>query len=338
MYSQIPFFTVKKKKYKSNKKILIIAEIGSNHNNDFDLAIKLINAAIEAKCDAVKFQLFTADKIVQRKSPGWKVLKKLELNKSWIPKLKNYCVKNKILFSVSIFDLDGLKLVKSIGLDFYKIASPELEDYLLVKNISKLYMPTIISTGASKLSTISKTVELFRSSLHKNFALLHCISNYPTNDHELNLGMINSLKKSFGVPIGFSDHGISIYPSIIAAASGASIIEKHITLDKKMSGPDHHFALEPQELKQMVMGIRVSEKAFKNSIKQPVSTNESLFRRKIVAKLDLKKNTKILMKYLISKRVRKEFGIKTFDIKKITGLKLTKNIKKDQEINWDSFK
>jgi sialic acid synthase SpsE len=338
MYSEIPFFSVKKKKYIDNKKILIIAEIGSNHNNDFNLAIKLINTAIEAKCDAVKFQLFTADKIVQRKSPGWKVLKKLELNKSWIPKLKKYCLKNQILFSTSIFDLDGLELVKNIGLDFYKLASPELEDYLLVKNIAKLNMPTIISTGASKLSTISTTVELFRSHSHNNFALLHCISNYPTNDNELNLGMINSLKKSFGVPVGFSDHGKSIYPSIIAAASGASIIEKHITIDKKLSGPDHHFALEPYELMQMVKGIRVSEKAFRNSIKQPISANESLFRRKIVAKKDLKKNTKILMKHLISKRVRKEFGVKTFDIEKITGLKLTKDIRKDQEINWDSFK
>jgi sialic acid synthase SpsE len=338
MYSEIPYFYVKKKKYINNRKILIIAEIGSNHNNDFDLAIKLINTAIEAKCDAVKFQFFKADKIVQKKSPGWKVLKKIELNKEWIPKLKKYCFKNQILFSVSIFDLDGLELVKSIGLDFYKIASPELEDYLLVKNISKLNMPTIISTGASKLSTISKTVELFRSNSHTNFALLHCISNYPTNDNQLNLGMIGSLKKSFGVPVGFSDHGKSIYPSIIAAATGASIIEKHITIDKKMPGPDHHFALDPNELRQMVKGIRVSEKAFRNSIKQPISANESLFRRKIVAKQDLKKNTKISIKHLISKRVRKEFGVKTFDIEKIIGLQLKKNIKKDQEISWDSFK
>ena len=105
-----------------------------------------------------------------------------------------------------------------------------------------------------------------------------------------------------------------------------------------MPGPDHHFALEPNELKQMVKGIRVSERAFRNSIKQPISENESLFRRKIVAKQDLKKNTKISIKHLISKRVRKEFGIKTFDIEKIIGLQLKKNIKKDQEISWDSFK
>lgn len=338
MYFEIPYFSVKKKKYLNNQKILVIAEIGSNHNNNFDLAIKLIDFAIEAKCDAVKFQFFKADKILQRKSPGWKVLKNLELNKEWIPKLKKYCFKNNILFSLSIFDLDGLELVKNIGIDFYKIASPELEDYLLVKNISKLNMPTIISTGASKLSTISKTVELFRSNLHNNFALLHCVSSYPTNDNQLNLNMINSLKKSFGVPVGFSDHGKSIYSSIIAAAIGASIIEKHITIDKKMTGPDHHFALEPHELKQMVRGIRISEIAFRNSIKQPIFVNETLFRRKIVAKNDLKKNTKISTKHLISKRVRKEFGIETFDIEKIIGLRLKKSLKKDQEVNWDSFK
>jgi N,N'-diacetyllegionaminate synthase len=338
MYKDIPFFKVNKNKYSSKKKILIIGEIGSNHNNDYNLALLSIDAAVNAKCDAVKFQLFKADKIIQRKSPGWKILKKLELNESWIPKLKKYCRNKKILFSISVFDLKGLKLVNKYGIDFYKIASPELEDLPLIDAISKLKKPTIISTGAANLSSISKSVEVFRKNIHNNFALLHCISNYPTNTYELNLDMIKSLKQSFGVPIGFSDHSKNIYSSIIAAANGACIIEKHITLNKKLNGPDHHFALEPLELKAMVDGIRVSEKAFKNFIKQPVSSDESLFSRKIVSNKNLKKNHRITLKDLITKRVKKPYGIETFDIKKILGLRLSKSIKKDEEINWSSFK
>jgi N,N'-diacetyllegionaminate synthase len=338
MYNSIKYFSVKKNTYASKKKVFIIAEIGSNHDNDYIKAIKLIDAAVTAKCDAVKFQLFKADKIIQKKSPGWSVLKKLEMKPGWIAKLKKYCRNKKIFFSVSVFDLDGLELVKKIGLDFYKIASPEIEDYLLIKKISKLNFPTIISTGAAKLSTISKTVELFRASKHNNFALLHCTSNYPTKDTELNLEMIFSLKKSFGIPVGYSDHSKKIYSSIIASAVGACIVEKHITLDKKSSGPDHHFALEPNELIEMVNGIRVCEKAFRNSIKQPVSNNENFLRRKIVARKNIKKNTIISIKHLISKRVKKNIGIKIFDIKKILGLRITKNIKKDQEISWSNFK
>ncbi len=338
MYKNIQFFKVNKNKYSPKKKILIIAEIGSNHNNDFNLAIKSIDAAVNAKCDAVKFQLFKADKIIQRKSPGWKILKDLELDERWIPKLKRYCKTKKILFAISVFDLDGLKTINKYGVDFYKIASPELEDLPLIEAISKLKKPTIISTGAAKLSSISKSVEIFRKNLNENFALLHCVSNYPTSSSQLNLDMIKSLNQSFGVPIGFSDHTSNIYSSIISAASGACIIEKHITLNKKLKGPDHHFALEPRELKSMVEGIRINEKAFKSFIKQPVSKKESLFSRKIVANKNLKKNRKIKLKDIITKRVKKPRGIKTFDINKILGLKLSKNIKKDEEINWNSFK
>jgi len=338
MYKDIPFFKVNKNKYLSKKKVLVIGEIGSNHNNDYNLALRSIDAAVNAKCDAVKFQLFKADKIIQRKSPGWKILKKLELNESWIPKLKRYCRNKRILFSISVFDLNGLNVVNKYGIDFYKIASPELEDLPLISAISKLKKPTIISTGAANLSAISQSVEVFRKNFNNNFALLHCISNYPTSSNELNLDMIKSLQQSFGVPVGFSDHSNNIYSSIIATANGACIIEKHITLNKKLNGPDHHFALEPLELKAMVEGIRVSEKAFKNFIKQPVTFKESSFSRKIVSNKNLKKNHRITLKDLITKRVKKPHGIKTFDIEKIIGLRLSKSIKKDDELNWNSFK
>ena len=333
----IDFIKIQNQKFESFSKTLIIAEISSNHNNNINIAFKLIDAAKKAGCDAVKFQLFSADKIIQKKLPGWKILKKFELPFEWLFKLKKYSKRRKLLFSVSPFDLDSARKLSKLGIDFFKIASPEIEDLPLVDKIASFKKPTIISTGGAKMSEISLAVEKFREKKHNNFSLLHCVSIYPASVNKLNLRMINSLRKSFNVPIGFSDHSKSMVIPSVAVALGACIIEKHITLNKKSIGPDHNFALEPHELEKMVKYIRETTLAFGNPYKQPIIKNEKKIGRRLVAQKNIKKGKKIKIEDIIVKRAKLN-AIKPKDLYKVLSLKLTKNILKDQEITWKHFK
>jgi len=249
-------FKVKNLRYEAFKKILFIAEIGSNHDNDFSKCKKLIIAAKKAGCDAVKFQLFRADKLVTKDSHQYNFLRKLELSEEWIKKISVFCKKNKILFGCSPFYLDGINLLKKYKCDFIKIASPEIKNLPLINLASRSGIPVIISTGDSSLKEI---LEAKKEILKKNYsktAFLHCVSEYPTKVKNLNLNNINYLKKKLKhFPIGFSDHSIGIDTPINAVSVGASIIEKHITLNRSSKGPDHFFAIEPNELNQVIKKI-----------------------------------------------------------------------------------
>ena len=330
-------FRIKNKKFKSFKKILIIAEAGSNHNKDYRKAINLIDIATYASCDAIKFQLFSANKIIQKSKPGWKVLKNLEIPKYWLKNLLNYAHKKKLFFGVSCFDCDSISLLKKINVDFLKIASTEIQDLELIKKAAQTRIPLIISTGASNIKDIFLACETVRL-YHNNFSVLHAISIYPTKNHQLNLRMIKSIKTTFGVNTGLSDHSLSTFVPCIATTLGASIIEKHITFDKNAKGPDHFFSLEKEELKKMVSGIRESEIVLGNTLKQPAIKNErkSLARR-IVAKKKILKNQIIKKSDLIIKRADHN-GIHSEDIQKIINLQVKRSIKKDEVIKWKFFK
>ena len=327
---------IKKKEY-GYKKTLIIAEIGSNHNQSLENAKKLINIASKARCDAVKFQLFQADKIIQKKHKGWKILKNLELKTKWLKTLKAYSHKKNLLFGVSPFDLKSLKEIIKINVDFIKIASPEIQDVELIKKCSKYNKPIIISTGAANLIDIANAYYAVKK-FSNNFAFLHCVSIYPAKVEKLNLNMIETMKKFLGVPIGFSDHSSSIVIPSIAVSKGATIIEKHITLDKKSNGPDHHFALEDKELADMVNYIRETELSFGIDLKQPVvkRENNNLGRRIVLTK-NLKKGQKIKEKDIIILRGDLT-GIFPIDKEKIIGLKLNKNKIKNEVLRWEDFK
>ena len=329
-------FKIGKKKYNSNN-TLIIAEAGSNHNQSFSRAKKLIDIAAKAGCDAVKFQLFKADKIIQRKFSGWKVLNKLELNEKWLKPLKKYANKKKLFFGVSPFDLRSLEILKKINVDFIKIASTEIQDLVLIEKAANIKKPLILSTGAADMVDVSIAYKSIIKK-HKNFAFLHTISIYPADISKLNLNVIETMKTFLGVPVGFSDHSKSYIIPSVAVAKGASIIEKHITFNKKAVGPDHFFSLEEHELKKMVKGIRDTEISFGNSLKKPVIENErkSLARR-IVLKSDKKEGEKLNENDLIILRAD-ESGIMPFDIKKIIGLSLSKKKKKNEILKWSDFK
>mgnify|MGYP001238286340 CR=1 FL=1 len=329
-------FRIKNKIY-GFKKTLIIAEAGSNHNQDFKLAKKLIDIASKANCDAVKFQLFEADNIIQKKYKGWRILKKLELNKRWLKKLKSYANKKKLLFGVSPFDLNSLVELNKINVDFIKIASPEIQDIKLIEEAAKSKKPVIISTGAANLIDIANAYNSVNK-ISKNFAFLHCVSIYPSKIEKLNLNMIKTMRKFLGVPIGFSDHSSSIVIPSIAVSKGASIIEKHITFDKNAKGPDHHFALEEKELEAMVKYIRETEVSFGTDLKQPVTKNENNnLGRRIVVKRNLKKGQKIRDKDLIILRGDLT-GILPVDREKIIGLKLNRKKNRNEILKWQDFK
>ncbi len=329
-------FKIKNKKYNS-RNTLIIAEAGSNHNQSFYLAKKLIDIAAKTGCDAVKFQLFKADKIIQKKFSGWSILNKLELNDKWLKPLKKYANKKKLFFGVSPFDLQSLSKIKKINVDFIKIASTEIQDLTLIEKAAKIKKPLILSTGAANTVDISTAYQAINKK-HKNFAFLHTVSIYPANVSQLNLNAIETMKTFFGVPIGFSDHSEGYIMPCVAVAKGANIIEKHITFNKKAKGPDHFFSLEEQELKKMVRAIRDTEISLGNSLKKPAIENERKnLARRVVLYNSKKKGEKINANDLIILRAD-EKGIKPIDITKVIGLCLCKNKKKNEILKWSDFK
>jgi N,N'-diacetyllegionaminate synthase len=330
-------FKINNQNYESFKKILIIAEAASNHDNDYKKAIDLIDIAASAGCDAIKFQLFSADKIIQRSRPGWKVLKSLEIPRYWLPNLLKYAHKKKLFFGISCFDCDSIVFLKKLKIDFLKIASTEIQDLNLIKKAAQTKIPLIVSTGASNIKDIFLACEAIRL-YHNNFSILHAVSIYPAKNHQLNLRMIKSIKNTFGVNTGFSDHSLSTFAPCIAATLGASVIEKHITFDRSEKGPDHYFALEKKELAEMVGGIRESEVALGNSLKQPAIKNERRgLARRIVARRKIKANQTIKRSDLTIKRADHN-GIHSEDFEKIINLKVVRSIKKDEIIKWKFFK
>ncbi|MDP4176903.1 MAG: N-acetylneuraminate synthase family protein [Bacillota bacterium] len=248
----------------------VIAEAGSNHDGSFEQAKKLIDIAVDCGADAVKFQVFKAEKLYHKNVgmidvPGGKIdffdfLKKMEMSIKWIPELKRYCDERNIEFLFSVFDIESVELIKKYNINSIKIASPELNYVQLFEEAAKLNKPIIFSTGISKLADIENSIEVIEK-YHSNYAILHCITAYPANDNQCNLNIIKTLKQCFEHPVGLSDHTMNFkYVPALAVALGASIIEKHFTIDRTLSGPDHKFALEPKELKVMIDEIRKVEK------------------------------------------------------------------------------
>jgi len=292
------------------KKTIIIAEAGVNHNGSLTNAFLLVDAAKEAGVDYVKFQTFKADKLVSStaKKANYQIvntnnveetqldmLKKLELSHQDHEELLKYCKSKNINFFSTAFDLDSLKYLAEIGLKIVKIPSGELTNLPYLRLAATLFQEIIISTGMATMCEIKDAVSVFLSSGIKkeNITILHCNTEYPTPMVDVNLKAMHSISKEFNVNIGYSDHTLGIEVPIAAVALGATIIEKHFTLDSTMSGPDHKASLEPKELKKMVEGIRNIELAISGTgIKEPSISeqkNISIARKSIVAKNNIKK-------------------------------------------------
>lgn len=322
----------------------IIAEAGANHDRKLSQAKKLIDVAKEAGADAVKFQIYSAETLYSQKLkalPGEKekpfnVIKKLEMPRKWIPELTSYSKKKGLIFLSSPFDKEAIEKLNPY-VPAFKWASPELIDRPLLEYAAKMGKPLIISTGFYGQKEISEALRWVYRAGNNKIVLLHCTGLYPTLPEEVNLGAIITLKKKFQVPVGLSDHTLDTVIPAAAVALGANVIEKHFTLSRKLKGPDHPFALEPEELKQMVKNIRNIEKSLGSKIKKPTKREikkEKLIRRGIVVKKDLKKGEKININNIATKRVG-EGAILPKDFYKILGKKLVKDVKTDQKITWE---
>lgn len=332
------YFRVNKKKYSSYNKILLIAEIGSNHNNNFQTCKKLIRVAKSAGFDAVKFQLFKAEELVPKKTKGYKVLKKYEINEDWIKKIKNYCKKTKILFACSPFSVDAVNLLIKHDCDIIKIASPEIKNLPLLEKVVKTNKPLIISTGDCSFNEINLAKKILRPKNRFTNAFLHCVSEYPTKNKNLNLNNIKYMydKLKF-YEVGFSDHSLGINASINAVSLGASIIEKHITISRKLKGPDHFFAIEPKECNQMVKAIRELIVSLGNKNKKRLKDENTVY-IKIFSSKFLKKGEKINIKNIQFLRSLKNIGVNCKDYKKVIGKTILKPIKKGNEIKFNRLK
>lgn len=307
-----------------NNKTTVIAEAGVNHNGNPDYAFQLVDAAVNAGADTVKFQTFKAESIASRHAPKaeyqlqttdskesqFDMLKKLELSEVVFKELKQYCQKQNIHFLSTAFDFPSLYfLTDQLGLDTLKIASGEITNAPLILAHAKTKAKLIVSTGMTTLGEIEEALSIIafgliaekehpsreafmeaylssegQQALKQYVSLLHCTSNYPASMGSLNLNAMITMRKSFGLPVGYSDHSQGIHVPVAAVALGAEIIEKHYTLDKTMPGPDHLASLEPTELKHMIKNIRDIEKALGDGKKIP-SAEE--YKTKLVARKSL---------------------------------------------------
>lgn len=284
------------------KRTTIIAEAGVNHNGNIEIAKRLIDEAAEAGANIIKFQTFSADKITTRKTKKFNyqilnsdpqetqydMLKRLELTQKMHQELIDYSLKRKIEFLSTGFDTDSINFLVEQGIKIIKIPSGEIDNLPFLRHIGKFGLPVILSTGMSYLDEIKNAITVLESvgTARKNITVLHCNTAYPTPMSDVNILAMTNIRKAFGVAVGYSDHTLGIEVPIAAVALGASIIEKHFTLDRKFSGPDHKTSLEPHELKLMVLGIRNVEQAMGDGIKRPSNSekmNKVLARKSIVA-------------------------------------------------------
>ncbi|MEK9727748.1 MAG: N-acetylneuraminate synthase [Candidatus Margulisiibacteriota bacterium] len=301
--------------------VFIIAEAGVNHNGDLALAKTLIDAAKMAGVDAVKFQTFKAQTLAsenaqkagyQKKNTSssetqYDMLKKLELSHDMHIELINYCKEKNILFLSSPFDCDSIDDLESINMPIFKIPSGEITHVPYLRKIGALNKPTILSTGMCNLDDIEFGMNiLLNAGLDKtNLSLLHCTTEYPCPFEDVNLNAMKTIRDHFELPVGYSDHTEGIEISLAAVAMGATIIEKHFTMDKSMPGPDHKASLDPDELRALVKGIRNIELAMGNGKKVPSVSeikNIPIARKSIVAKRKIEKGDAFTEENLICKR------------------------------------
>jgi N-acetylneuraminate synthase/N,N'-diacetyllegionaminate synthase len=312
----------------------IIAEAGSNHNGSLEQAKELIDVAVEAGADAVKFQLFKAESLSADKKTQ-QILKNLEFRRDWLKELNEYAKRKDILFLATPFDAEAVELLDNINTPAFKIASGDLTNLPLIKYIAEKGKPIILSVGLGSLDEIRATLDVIYSTGNENVALLHCVASYPTKPEDVNLKVIKTLKQKFQVPVGFSDHTMEVSVPIGAVALGANIIEKHFTLDRKLEGPDHPYALEPEELEFMVKGIRDIEIALGSGIKIVVESEKQGLvegRRSIFANVNIPEGT-IITRDMLS-ILRPAVGIAPKYIDKIIGKQVKKDINAYEPITW----
>jgi N-acetylneuraminate synthase/N,N'-diacetyllegionaminate synthase len=297
----------------------VIAEAGVNHNGKLDLAFQLVDAAITARADAVKFQTFIASEVLtagaakaeyQKTTTGeqesqLEMVRRLELSFGDFRKLKMYCDDQGITFLSTPFDFKSVDFLEGLGVVAFKISSGDLTNDPLLRHVAAKGRPVILSTGMSDMDEVRDALAVIQAAGNNDVILLQCVTNYPAAAEDINLKAMLSMQKAFDVNVGYSDHTLGIEVALAAVALGACVIEKHFTLDKNFAGPDHRASLEPHEFKAMVDGIRTVEASLGNGQKVPAASeagNATVARRSIVAARDIKTGTLITSAEIAFKR------------------------------------
>ena len=336
----------------------IIAEAGVNHNGNLDLAKKLVTVAAEYGCNAVKFQTFRAERVVSTGAPKcdyqtenigsdesqFDMLRKLELDEAAHRELIDLARDEGIEFISTPFDEESATFLGDLGVECIKLPSGEVTNLPFLDHVANLQRPIILSTGMAYLSEVDEAVRTIREVWGDNppkghlppLTVLHCLTEYPAPIEEVNLMAMVIMGEAFKLPVGYSDHTLGIEVALAAVALGATVIEKHFTLDKSLPGPDHRASLEPHELKLLVEGIRNIEAALGDGSKVPAPSelkNRELVRRSLVATRDLKKGERLGSGDLMAKRPGT--GISPRHMVLATGSILQKDIERDSVLSWE---
>lgn len=333
--------------------VFVIAEAGVNHNGDVQTAKQLIEVAIDAGADAVKFQSFKAESLVTSAAPKAEyqllttsetetqldMLRKLELLPEAHHELLVYCKDRGIMFLSTPFDQESADLLESMQLNAFKISSGDLTNRPLLEHVAKKGKPLIISTGMATLIEVEEAVAAVRESGCDQLVIMHCVSNYPSQPAETNLRAIETLARTFNVPVGFSDHTAGIEVALGAVALGATVIEKHFTLDRMMPGPDHRASLEPDELRLFIRGIRTVESSLGNGVKVPAASEleiAKVARRSLVAAQDIPSGS-IISRSMIDLK-RPGTGLPPGKIDSVVGRNSLVDIARGDILTMDMFK
>jgi N,N'-diacetyllegionaminate synthase len=333
----------------NTNKTFIIAEAGINHNGSLKKALKLIDVAAEAGANAIKFQTFKTENLATdyapkaeyqkykslKKETQFQMLKKLELTKAMHEACFKKCKKKKIIFISSAFEIESLNYLKKFKLSYFKVPSGEITNIPYLEVLGKFKKKIILSTGMSNIHEIKKAIKTLTTNGTKknNITLMQCTSAYPVPYDEINLNTIATLRNVFKLNIGFSDHSLGVQASIAAVALGAKVIEKHLTLSKKLKGPDHRTSLNPKEFRFMVKSIRIVEKTLGDKTKKITKSEKKniyIVRKSIVASTSIKKNEKFSNFNITCKRPGT--GISPLFFKKLIGKKSMKNFNKNDLI------
>lgn len=329
--------------------VFIIAEAGVNHNGDIGIAKQLVDMAAECGADAIKFQTFKAEESTgsfaekaqyqkenaPEKENQLEMIKKLELPFHYFNEIQDYCKQKKIIFISTPDGEESLNYLVGLNVPFIKIGSTEVTNYEFLRKVGETGKPIILSTGMSTLGEVEKAIEIIYSTGNKKLKLMHCTTDYPTDIEDVNLKAMLTMKDAFKISVGLSDHTLGFEAAIAAVALGAEFVEKHITLDRKMKGPDHKASMPPEKFKLYVKYIRNTEKLMGDGIKKPTEREKLIMkdvRRSIVASCDLKKGTPI-EKYMLAYK-RPGNGIKPEMAEILIGRKIKKDLKKDEVLLW----
>lgn len=328
----------------------IIAEAGSNHNCDLATALRLIDVAVEAGADCVKFQTYTAETLYSRFAPRltemegrsraeetpFELIKRIELPWEWHERLVAHAKAGGIIFLSTPFGHDAVDLLHRLGVPAFKIASYEIVDLPLLRRAARTGKPIVLSTGNSSLADVEEAMATLQEAGATGVVLLHCVSQYPAKVEDVNLRAMVTLRQAFDVPVGFSDHTMDSVSSLGAVALGACVLEKHFTLDRSHPGPDHPASLEPEELRRFVQDVRRLEAALGSPVKRvQVSEDENhrLGRRSLHARVRIPKGATITEEMLTVKRPG--LGIKPVLLPVVVGRIARRDIEADEWITWD---